>query len=80
MKTITLNVDDEVAALGDLIIKEAADIKAKSGIAAELSDAVPALITLAGNYQKLGADAKSPDDLAYLVRCAAQAFIPPATA
>lgn len=80
MKSVTLQVDDEVAALGDLIVKEAADIKAKTGVVAELTDAVPALIAVAGAYQKLGADVKSPDDLAYLVRCAATAFIPPKTA
>lgn len=78
MKAVTLQVDDEVAALGDLVKKEAADIAAKAGIAVELTDAIPAVITLAGNYQKLSADVKSPDDIAYLVKCLAEAFIPAA--
>lgn len=79
MKQVTLQVDDEVAALGDLVIQEVADIKASKGIAVELTDAIPAVITLAGNYQKLSADLKSPDDIAYLAKCLAAAFIPPAT-
>lgn len=77
MKTITLQVDDEVAALGDLVVQEIADIKAKKGIAVELTDAIPAAISLAGSYQKLGADLKNPDDIAYLVKCLAGALIPP---
>lgn len=77
MKSVTLQVDDEVAALGDLVIQEAADIKAQKGIVVELTDAIPAVISLAGNYAKLSDDIKSPDDLAYLVRCLATAFIPP---
>ncbi len=76
MKSVTLQVDDEIAALGDLLIQEVADIKASKGVAVELSDAVPAVIALAGSYQKLGADLKSPDDIAYLVKCVAAAFIP----
>lgn len=76
MKAITLQVDDEVAALGDLVVLEVADIKAKKGIAVELTDAIPAVISLAGNYQKLSADLKSPDDIAYLVKCIAGALIP----
>lgn len=76
MKSVTLSVDDEVAALGDLVAQEVADIKAAKGIAVELTDAIPAVLQLATNYQKLGADVKNPDDLAYLVRCLAAAFIP----
>lgn len=78
MRTVTLNVDDEVGALGDLVIQEAADIKAAKGIVVELTDAVPAVLSMATNYSKLGADVKSPDDIAYLARCLAQAFIPAA--
>ncbi len=77
MKTVTLNVDDEVAALGDLVVQEIADIKAAKGIVVELTDAIPAAISLAGNYQKLGADLKNPDDIAYLIKCIAGALIPP---
>lgn len=80
MKQVTLQVDDEVAAIGDLVKQEAADIKAQKGIAVELADAVPCILALAGNYSKLGDDVKSPDDLAYLVKCLAEAFIPPKTA
>lgn len=80
MKTISLQVDDEVAALGDLVKTEVADIKASKGIATELADAIPAVITLAGNYQKLAEDVKSPDDIAYLVKCLAEAFLPAKTA
>lgn len=80
MRTVQLSVDDEVAALGDVVVQEIADIKAKKGIVVELTDAIPAAISLAGNYQKLSADLKSPDDIAYLVRCLASALIPPATA
>lgn len=80
MKSVTLSVHDEVAALGDLVTKEAADIKAKAGIAVELTDAIPAVISLAANYKNLGDDLKSPDDIAYLVKCVAAAFIPPKTA
>ncbi len=76
MKSITLNVDDEVAALGDVVLQEIADIKAAKGIVVELTDAIPAAISLAANYQKLGADLKSPDDIAYLVKCIAAALIP----
>ncbi len=76
MKTVTLNVDDEIAALGDLVVLEIADIKAKKGVATYLTDAIPAVITMAGNYQKIGADLKSPDDIAYLVKCIAGALIP----
>lgn len=77
MKSVTLQVDDEIAALGELVKQEAIDIKAAKGIAVYLTDAIPAVITLAGNYQKLGDDVKNPDDLAYLVKCIAEAFIPP---
>lgn len=80
MKSVTLQVDDEVAALGDLIIQEKADLDAKLGLSAELAHAVPALLTLTSNYQKLSADVKNPDDIAYLVKCLADAFIPKAKA
>lgn len=78
MQQVQLQVDDEVKSLGDVIVQEVADIKAKKGLAIELSDAVPALLALGGNYAKLPADAKNPDDLAYLVKCIASAIFPPA--
>lgn len=79
MKSVTLNVDDEVVVLGDAVIQEVADIKAQKGIAVYLTDLIPLGVSLAANYQKLGADVKNPDDIAYLVKCLASAFIPPAT-
>lgn len=76
MKTVTLQVDDEVSALVDLVAVEVADIKAKKGAAAEIADAIPSLLALASGYQKLGADVKSPDDIAYLVQGIAKILLP----
>lgn len=76
MQQVQLSVADEVKALGDAVIAEIADVKAKKGAAVYMADATPALLSLAGNYANIGADLKSPDDLAYLVRCVGQALLP----
>lgn len=76
MKSVTLQVDDEIAALGDAVIQEVADIKAAKGVAVYAADLIPLAVSLSANYSKLGADVKNPDDLAYLVKCIATAFIP----
>lgn len=76
MQTVQLSVADEVKALGDAVAQEVADIKAKKGIAVYIGDFMPALLSLASNYQNLGNDIKQPDDIAYLVKCAAGIFLP----
>jgi len=78
MQQVTLNVADEVKALGDAIGVEVADIKAKKGVAVYVSDLMPALVSLAGSYQALPADIKQPDDIAYLVKCISAAVLPAA--
>lgn len=76
MESIVLMVDSEIKALGETLVSEIADIKAKKGLAIYLSDASPALLSLAANYSKVGADIKKPDDIAYLVKCLALALLP----
>jgi hypothetical protein len=68
MKQVTLNVDDEVASIVDTGIKEYQDIKSSAGLSIEIADALPMIAVVGANYAKLSADAKSPDDWAYLVK------------
>lgn len=68
MQSIQLSVDDEVVAIADGAAKEYADFSSKAGMSAEITDAIPMVIALAGNYAKLSADSKNPDDWAYLVK------------
>lgn len=78
MQQIQLNVDDEIKVLGDTLTKEIQDVRAQKGTAAELADAAPALLTLAGNFSKLPKDLKSSDNIAYLVRCGLEGMNMPA--
>lgn len=76
MQAVTLQVADEIKALGDALIAEGADIAAKKGLPAEIADAMPALLSLAGSYQALPMDVKKAESIAYLGYCVAKAFLP----
>ena len=80
MAQVSLQVADEVKQVVDGLMQEWADIKAQKGLAVELTDAMPIVMAGLSNYQKLAADIKSADNIAYLVLELAKALLPAAPA
>jgi hypothetical protein len=77
------NVDDEVAAIADVLIAECKDIKAKAAVGQYMSD-LSKLLPFMAEIGNLGADLKNnPDNRAYLaiaLEQAVEAFLMPAPA
>lgn len=74
MQQVTLQVADEVKALGDALAALAADIKAQKATAQIVSDILPGFLIAAGSYQNLAADMKTVDDQAYVAYALAKAL------
>lgn len=78
MKQVTMNVDDEFAAAGDLIAILIADISAKKDVATIAADALPKAIAVVGAYQNFAADIKKVDNQLYLLKVILGALEPAA--
>lgn len=64
---VTIQVDSEVKAIGDTLIKLAQDIKAKATLAQDFGDLAANLAPALGDIGSLSADLKSnPDNRKYL--------------
>lgn len=76
-------VDDEVAAVGDVLIAVAKDIKSSAAVGQYVGDVTSKLLPAMGDIANLPADMKSnPDNRAYLAAALEQAidaflFVPP---
>ena len=68
MQTVSLQVADEIKALGDALQVLIADIIAKKSVTAIAADALPNLMGAVSGYQNMVADIQLADDEAYLVR------------
>lgn len=68
MQTKTLNVADEIAALGDALQALIGDIVAKKSVAQITTDVLPNVIAAVSGYSAIGTDIALADDDAYLVR------------
>lgn len=74
MQTITLNVDDEFKAAGDMIGTLIADLKAKKTVAQISTDVLPGLVLAMSGYANFAADIKKADNQVYLLRAIATAL------
>lgn len=75
-RAVTLNVDDEFAALGDAIGVLIADIKAGKSALVDLEDAIAKLVPAVGAFQNIAVDVKKVDNQVYLVKAIADALEP----
>lgn len=76
MAQVSLQVSDEVKQIVDGLALEWADIKAKKGLAVELTDAMPIVMAALSNYQRLAEDIKQADNVAYLCQVLAKLLLP----
>lgn len=74
VQQVTLNVDDEIKALGDALATLISDIKAKKSVAQIASDLLPGLMAAVSGYQNIGGDLKKVDDQTFLVHALSKAL------
>ncbi len=76
MQAVSLNVDDEVKALGDALAIIVADVKAGKSLIQDFTDAFGALLGAIGSIQNLPVDIKKVDNQAYLIFALAKVLEP----
>lgn len=74
MQSVTLQVADEVAAVGTALAALGAQIKAKGTVIQDVIAFVTPLVTAVATLQNLSTDIKTADNQAYLLDCVLHMF------
>lgn len=76
MQTITLNVDDEVKALGDALAVAIVDVRAKAPVGQDITDVVGKLVPALTGIANFAGDIKKVDNQVSLIKALADALEP----
>jgi hypothetical protein len=76
MQQVSLQVADEIKALGDALALLIGDIKAGKPAAGIAADVLPALLPAISGLQAIGLDIKLPENQVYIIYALAKALEP----